>query len=266
MQVKHLRATSGGEDRIVGMWRHAQDGVFSGLYAIATEARNHVSGLQIAASNFNSDTRLSAQAKKDDIKNSAKDRLYFLGQLQRKLDDVRAIHNAQAARLSAVKPHRDGDAAAVQIDLALAGMLRAMDPAERNSQLLTGTNKAYVDAVLRLPRELSGISADWYARVQKEAMVRASPREAQEAEELYQAADDAQETIKRAFDLIWKDSGISLDDRVAAAGDSAHVLVTEVMPGTVDRIKERLDAAEEEEAERDADRDAAIIQQIQGAA
>ncbi|MDB5984761.1 MAG: hypothetical protein JWQ69_5776 [Pseudomonas sp.] len=266
MPVQNLRATSGGKDRIVGMWRHAQDGAFSGLYGIATEARNHVTGLQIAAMNFNSDARLSDQAKKADIKGAAKDRLYFLGQLQRKLDEMRAIHNAQAARLSAVKPYRDGDAAAVQIDLALAGMLRAMNPAERNAQLLAGTNKAYVDAVLRLPRELSGISTDWYARVQKEALVRASPREAQESEDLYQAAEDAQDTIKRAFDLIWKDSGINLDDRVAAAGDSANVLVTDVHDGVVDRIKERLDAAEKEEAEQDAAREAAIIRQIQGAA
>ncbi|WP_397450858.1 hypothetical protein [Pseudomonas sp. NA-150] len=262
MQVKNLRATSGGKDRIVGMWRHAQDGIFSGLYQIATDARNHVSGLQIAAMNFNSDTRLSAEAKKDDIKSAAKDRLYFLGQLQRKLDEVRAIHKTQAARLTSVTPYRDGDSIAVQIDLALAAQLRAMTPSERTSHLLMGTTKAYVDAMLRLPRELSGVSPDWYARVQKEALIRANPREAQEFEDLYQAAEDAQDTIHRAFQLIGKDSGISLDDQVGAAGDSANDLVTGVHPGTVDRIKERLDAIEKEEAEQEAE----AIKQIQGAA
>ncbi|MNJ77641.1 hypothetical protein D3C77_751880 [compost metagenome] len=70
-----------------------------------------------------------------------------------------------------------------------------------------------------------------------------------------QAIEDAQEAVRVAFDIIQGDSGMSLNDKVQAAGDGAVALVTGVSPGTVERISERLaaqakaedDAADEEE-------------------
>lgn len=260
MTVKQLRATAGGKDRIIGFWRHGDSGVFAGLYEIAREARNNVEGLQIASMNINSDKRLSEDAKREDRKGAAKGRLQFLGQLQRRLDEVRLAHNKRAAEMSAVTPYRDGDFSAVQIDLALATQLRAMTPAERNAELLIGTNKAYVEASLRLPRELTGISADWYARVQKEAIARAHPHAAQEMEDLYQAAEDAQDAVRTAFGLIVIDGGISLDERVEAAGESAQDLVKGISPATVERIQDRLKALSADED------DDLLKKQLQGAA
>lgn len=253
MAVKTLRATSAGKDRIIGFWRHPEDGKFADLYRLACDARNHVEGLQIASMNIGSDKRLSEQAKKEDRQKAAKERLGFLGQLQRRLDAVRDAHQERASRMSAVQPYRDGDSASVQIDLALAAQLRAMEPAARNATLLAGTDKAYIQAALRLPRELSGVSSDWYARIQKEAIVRANPTEAQEVEDMYQAVDDAQEAIKSAFGIIVIDTGISLDDRVGAAGESAKDLVSGISPVTIERIQERLATqdAEDEETEED---------------
>ncbi|TLP74745.1 hypothetical protein FEA48_11055 [Pseudomonas nitroreducens] len=250
MTVKTLRATSGGKDRIIGMWRLPEDGVFSELYSIASEARNHVTGLQIAYQNIHGDIRRSEVAKREDGQKSAKERLYFLGQLQRKLDGARAAIQERASLMSAVQPYRDGDFTTVQIDLALASQLREMPPERRTSILFLGTDKRYVDAALRLPRELTGVSAEWYAKVQREAMVRANPREAQEIEELLLAAEDAQDTVRTAFSIIAGDGGIPLDDRVDAAGDSAKDLVTGVRESTIDRIQDRLaDDADGEDEE-----------------
>jgi hypothetical protein len=138
-----------------------------------------------------------------------------------------------------VQPYRDNDPITVQIDIALAAQLREMDYAKRNALLTVGTEKAYVDAALRLPRELTGLSEETYRRVTKEALVRANPREAQEIDELMQAADDAQETLRTAFDLIAKDSDISLHERVDAARESATDLVQGVSETTVERMRER---------------------------
>jgi hypothetical protein len=255
MAVKTLRAVSGGKERIVGLWRHPEDGKFAEAFRFAREARSHVEGLQIAHMNINSDDRLSDSAKAGDRYKAAKERLHFIGQLQRGLDTLRSQHLERASRLTAVPPYRDSDAVAVQIDLALAAQLREMEPAARNAALLAGTHQVFVNAALRLPRELTGISADWHARVLKEAITRAHPREAQEVEDLTQAIEDAQEAIRVAFDIIQGDSGMSLGDKVEAAGESAAALVTGVSPGTVERISERLaaqakaedDAADEEE-------------------
>lgn len=260
--MKTLRAESGGRSRLVGMWRFPENGAFADLYAIARDARNHVEGLQIAAMNILGDNRRSETAKKEDIHASAKDRLYFLGQLQRDFEVYKSKVKDRADKLSAVKPYRDNDPIAVQIDLALAAQLRGMEPALRNATLLAGTDKAYVDAALRLPRELTGISSEWYARITKEALVRANPREAQEISELTEAADAAQETLRTAFGLISSDAGISLDDRVDMAGEAAKDLVTGPAETTIERIQDRLARVKKDEDEEDERQKANILGRV----
>jgi hypothetical protein len=257
--MKTLRAESGGKDRLVGMWRFPETGPFADLYAVARSARNHVAGLQLAESGIRSDKRLSEAAKKEDILTSAKERLYLLGQLQRDFEKYKEKVKERADKVTAVKPYRDNDPIAVQIDLALAAQLRAMDPAQRNATLLAGTDKAYVDAALRLPRELSGISPEWYARITKEALVRVNPREAEEIADLTEAAEAAQDAIRVAFSLISSDAGISLDDRVGAAGESAKELVKGPADSTIERIQERLERVRKEEEEEDAKQKASVL-------
>lgn len=259
--MKTLRAESGGKSRLVGMWKFPEAGPFADLYAVAREARNHVEGLQIAAMGIINDARRSDSAKQEDIRATAKDRLYFLGQLQRDFEKYKEKVKERADKVTAVKPYRDNDPIAVQIDLALAAQLRAMSPAERNATLLAGTDKAYVDAALRLPRELSGVSSEWYARITKEALVRANPREAQEIADLTEAADAAQDALRTAFGLISADAGISLDERVDAAGEAAKELVQGPAESTIERIQERLERVKQEEEEADE----ALKKQIQGA-
>jgi len=258
--MKTLRAESGGVSRLVGIWKFPEIGPFADLYAVAREARNHVEGLQIAAMGITNDDRRSDSAKQEDIRATAKDRLYFLGQLQRDFEKYKEKVKERADKVTAVKPYRDNDPIAVQIDLALAAQLRAMEPAERNATLLAGTDKAYVDAALRLPRELSGVSSEWYARITKEALVRANPREAQEIADLTEAADAAQDTLRTAFGLISTDAGISLDERVDAAGEAAKELVQGPAESTIERIQERLERVKQEEEEADE----ALKKQIQG--
>ncbi|VVN47680.1 hypothetical protein [Pseudomonas fluorescens] len=258
--MKTLRAESGGKSRLVGMWKFPEAGPFADLYAVAREARNHVEGLQIAAMGIINDARRSDSAKQEDIRATAKDRLYLLGQLQRDFEKYKEKVKERADKVTAVKPYRDNDPIAVQIDLALAAQLRAMSPPERNATLLAGTDKAYVDAALRLPRELSGVSSEWYARITKEALVRANPREAQEIADLTEAADAAQDALRTAFGLISADAGISLDERVDAAGEAAKELVQGPAESTIERIQERLERVKREEEEADE----ALKKQIQG--
>ncbi|MBC3210265.1 hypothetical protein HU755_26015 [Pseudomonas sp. SWRI111] len=258
--MKTLRAESGGKSRLVGMWKFRETGPFADLYAVAREARSHVEGLQIAAMGIINDARRSDSAKQEDIRATAKDRLYLLGQLQRDFEKYKEKVKERADKVTAVKPYRDNDPIAVQIDLALAAQLRAMSPPERNATLLAGTDKAYVDAALRLPRELSGVSSEWYARITKEALVRANPREAQEIADLTEAADAAQDALRTAFGLISADAGISLDERVDAAGEAAKELVQGPAESTIERIQERLERVKREEEEADE----ALKKQIQG--
>lgn len=260
--MKTLRAESGGRTRLVGMWRHPEAGAFADLYAVARNARNHVEGLQLAAMNILGDNRRSKMAMDEDIRSAAKERLQLLGQLQRDFEIYKGKVKDRADRLTAVKPYRDNDPIAVQIDLALAAQLRSMKPEQRNAILLAGTDRAYMDAVLRLPRELSGVSSEWYARITKEAIARANPREAQEIADLTEAADDAQDALRTAFGLISADAGISLDDRVGAAGEGAKELVQGPAETTIERIQDRLARAQKEEDEEDERQKANILGNI----
>lgn len=259
MSVKQLRAIIGGRERIIGFWPTREDGPFKDLFSIAREARNHVEGLSIATQNIRNNTRLSDQAKKQDTYATAKDRLYFLGQLQRNFEVFKGHVDERAGKMTAVKSYRDSDPAAVHIDIALAAQLRAMAPSERNATLLMGTDKAFVDAALRLPRELTGVSGDWYARIVKEAVARANPREAEEIEGLYKAVSAAQETLQYAFEIISKEAGITLDDRVDSAGESAKELVKGPAESTIERIQDRLAQAQKEIDEEDEKERAQIL-------
>jgi hypothetical protein len=241
MTFETFRAASAGKQHIVGQWRIGAEGRSGELRGLAKRAVLSVEGFEISRSNINADVRLSDSARKEDIRTAAEGRLREIGQAVQSLQMKRAEIQADASRLTAIKPY-NGDAAQVAIDLALAQHLRGMDAAERTAALFAGTDPDLVAAVLRLPTALTGVKEDIRARVLKDAISRRYPREAQEHEDLAIGLADAAEALNRAFDLISREAGIGLTERALAAGsrEAAHDLISGVSPVAVDHIMNRI--------------------------
>src|SRR5690606_20136049 len=130
---------------------------------------------ELAGSRILADSRRSELAKREDAGEAAKERLQELGRVQQRLNDMSAGLAEERRKLSAVAPSRDGDHATVAIDLALPGLLREMDDSKRTSLLVSGNDQRTLDAALRLPPTLTGISQTFYNRMERAAVERKHP-------------------------------------------------------------------------------------------
>lgn len=112
-----------------------ETGPFADLYAVAREARNHVEGLQIAAMGIINDARRSDSAKQEDIRATAKDRLYFLGQLQRDFERYKEKVKERADKVTAVKPYRDSELDRLNAESAKVDTWRTMELQKQQAYL-----------------------------------------------------------------------------------------------------------------------------------
>lgn len=244
-----VEAALGGRSKNLGIWTQPTDGPFAPAHRLVMDAKRVVEGHFQAAQIIRGDVRRSALAQADDMRQDAAGRLKEVGALQVALARERAALDARAAALSAVAPYRDGDFATVQIDLALASHIAAMEPANRTASLLMGSDQRLVDAVLRLPSHLSRISAELHSKIEAEAIARQHPGEASAIESLREAHASVQHVLRSAWTVLASASGASLDEQVSAAGgnDGAKELMPQkASPATLERIAARLSGARQE--------------------
>lgn len=187
-----------GARRIIGSWRTPRDGAHSQFWEPASLALAHAGNLADTLKDIRENPRLSDGAKLQDTKNAVVRATRELGQVQHKLTAAVEAVGVQRSKLAAVKPYVDGDVATVQIDLALAAHLRTLAGPEREkfvAGLHDGTNQRAVDAVLRLPNALTGLSPELLAMVEARAIERANPGQVREFQELSLSARRAQEIM-----------------------------------------------------------------------
>jgi hypothetical protein len=240
-----------GRRRLLGIWRHGSSGQYGELRKLAMAGLRALEGFDLKASNILADARRSELAKREDVAEAAKERLAELGQVQQRLNEHAAALAVERAKLTAITPYRDGDHATVAIDLALAEQLRNMDDSKRNVLLMSGNDQRLLDAALRLPIVLTGISPAFYSRMERAAIERKHPAEAYRAEALAESVEDAQTALRRAFKILAESSGTPLEDQVEAAGEHYQQLaVTEGNRIAAEAIHRR------QEAEKDAEEEA----------
>lgn len=218
-----ITAIVNGQDRILAIWEGQQSGE---LYGIAKSAARELEGVGLRLNRIINDTRLSAEAKRDDRKTAGLDSLKTLAKSAARLEVLRAQHQERSRNLAAVSPYRDGDAATPLVDMEIARKLDQMkDEAARVVMLVTGEQPRLTEAVLRLPAFLSGLSDAEHNRISAAAIERAHPEQsrliAQEANDLNAATG----AVRKAFKLIVEQTGAELVAQVAAAGEHAAELV-----------------------------------------
>lgn len=236
--METIKAIHNGSDRIMAVWEGQQSGE---LYSIAKEAARAVEHTGLVINRIVNDKRLSPEAKREDRKSAGLDSLKDLAKFAARIEILRKQGVVRANALAAVAPYRDGDAATPLIDMEIARKLGQMtDESARVLMLLTGEQPRLVEAVLRLPAFLSGLSDAEYRRVSASAIERANPTEsrliAQEADDL----NSAHTAVVKAFKLIVEATGAELIAQVAAAGEYASDLVRNLHPDALQVMQSRL--------------------------
>lgn len=230
-------------------WRHQRDGKFADLWHTATGGRAVASGFLNSTAAIKGDQRLSDSAKREDSKAKTLEALRDLGDRQRGLNSKLAALHDERSKLAAV-PGYNGDAALATVDIAIASHLRSLTGTEREraiADLAPGGDQRMVEAVLRLPRALTGLSPETHAVVTSRAIERANPEAVQEMQELDEAAQAAQRVLSKAFHLITDGADLEIKDLLVNLGDGAwqqHVKAGN--PEAVEALARRY-AAEPEE-------------------
>lgn len=218
-----IKSIAGGKDHILALWEGTTD---SELYSIAKAAGRELENTALRINRIVNDDRRSEIAKRDDRKEAGLDSLNALSKMIGQLQVAQNKHLARANNLSAVASYRDGDTSTVAIDLEIGRRLSQMpNEQQRMIMLVSGENPRIVDAVLRLPAFLSGLSDAEYRRVYTAAINRKNP---EEFDSIQQEADDievATGAVKKAFKVIVEQTGADLVAQVKATGGHAEELI-----------------------------------------
>lgn len=214
----------------------------SGAWGLIVKSRQSVEGLWSMAATIEADDRRSDSAKADDIRAQRLQRASEIGKLQQQLIGLRASHEAAKKKLSAVAEYdAEAGAAMAIIDLEIAKHIATMEPSKRAALVQFGHDQRTVDALLRVPTIISGLTPEQVSSLTEIAVARRHPEQARELAEQGLALDRAAEAVHRGFEAVA--DGLELDDRVAcAAGDAA--LIRDVRPSIVEGIHDRLQQAE----------------------
>lgn len=202
-------------------WSHPRADDFAPLWSAANDARGALRGYFVKRRDILANARLSAAAQQDDIREAALVALRELGGYQRRLNDAVERIDARRLKLADVAP---ADAAAAVVDLAIGDYLRGLqgDARERFlAGLVSGAEPRAVEAVLRLPTFLTGLSPELLAAVRNAAIERAEPQEVLKLDQLGKAVATAQHVLVRCFELISGSVAMELGDLIRAAGGDA---------------------------------------------
>lgn len=221
-----IRATHSGKDKTLAIWDFGSNYSaphLSGAWGIISKSRQAVEGLWSMTSTIEADERRSESAKRDDVRAQALQRASEIGQLQKQLNALHAQHTATKLKLSAVPEYNAETGAAMAIlDIEIAKHVAAMEPAKRTALTQFGSDQRAVDALLRVPPIISGLSAEQLSALTEIAVNRRHPDKSRELAEQSLALDRAAEAVQRAFETA-ADS-LDLDSKVAAAGGEAALI------------------------------------------
>lgn len=215
-------------------WSHPRADDFAPLWSAANDARGALRGYFVKRRDILANARLSAAAQQDDIREAALVALRELGGYQRRLNDAVERIDARRLKLADVAP---ADAATTVLDVAIGDYLRSLQGVQGDARerflagLVSGAEPRAVEAVLRLPTFLTGLSPELLAVVHKAAIERAEPQEVLKLDQLAKAVGTAQHVLTRAFELISGSVSLQLGETIRAAGSDAWKALVKMPTG-----------------------------------
>lgn len=216
--MQTVRATYAGKDKLLTLWDFDgyNDPHLSPAWGLIAKARQTLESYWAVEQTTMANDRLSTSAKRDDTRAQALQRASQLGELQRQLHALKQKHETDRVQLSAVAPYNAENGAAMAIlDIEIAKQVAAMEPAKRAALLVLGGDQRTVDALLRVPSIISGLSGEQLSSLTEIAVARRHPQKAAELAEQSLAIERAGAAVRLAFEELT--AGLDLSAKVAAA-------------------------------------------------
>lgn len=236
---------NGNSYHLLAVWRHPRDEAFSPLWEIALAARTAVANMLDRLENVRQNDRLSDRAKQEDEREIARRTLADLGEQQRRLNKATDDLNAKRMRLAEVPP---ADAAQATVDVAIASFFRELTGDARSAllaEMVAGSQPRIVEALLRLPTVMFGITEKLAATIEGNAIVRRAPEQARHLQQMDEALSTAQLALTRAVALVNDSSGLTLEDRMVSLGSGAwQAHVKDGAPGALAALARRFGVTE----------------------
>lgn len=206
---------TGGRHHFLGVWRSPTDGRCGVFWHAAMGARADAANLIDSTVTIRTDERRSDVAKTDDVRAAAQHALRELGKRHQAIEGHAAAIGAERAKVAAVPPYA-GDAAEALVDLELARMLREMG-ADARLKALAGLvggagDDRMVNAILRLPRQLTGVSDEAWRVILSRTIERRHPEAVREFLQLEAAEGTARMVLRRAVEIVTEGSGLDLGE------------------------------------------------------
>ena len=212
---------NGGKFYFLASWKHPRDGDFGILWNIAMNARAATANMLDLLENIRMNERLSDEAKRDDSKEVAMKALTTLGAQQRKLNEFEAGVDNERLKLAQIP---DADAAQAVVDVALADYFRALSGENRMgmiAELAAGSQARMVDAVLRLPAVLFGLTDEVRSVIEANAIARRAPDEVRILADKAQAVRMTQQVISKCVKIVTQSSMLDMQEQITSLGRDA---------------------------------------------
>ena len=205
----------------LGTWRHPRDDQFAPVWNLTMGARATAGNYLDSRDTIANNARLSDPAKAEDTKAAARRALTDLGDSQRDLNELTAKLNETRLKLAEIP---SAGPEQTLIDLELARYFRAAPEAER-SNLLTamteGSAPQLIDALLRLPGVLFGVTEELRTVIEQNAIARRSPDEVRQAGEMSDAIRTAQAVLSKSVRIVTEAQSLSLQEQMTSLGADA---------------------------------------------
>lgn len=206
---------------LLAIWRYPRTNDFSPYWEAANGARGAVQDFFIRKGNILANERITDAAKMEDLKEAAVIAIREIGQQQRKLNEAAIALKDERMELAKVDPAAPADAI---VDIDIARHLRELVGDAREKfigHMVAGAEPRAVDAVIRLPAFLTGLTDQMVAVIQSAAIERNHPDKVMRLESLEQAAQTAQSVLKQCGEALEAVAGLQLGELLAAYGDGA---------------------------------------------
>lgn len=220
-----VEVRAGDKAILLASWRFPRDGRFSQLWNITTGARATLSTFLKSLQGIQEDPRLSEVAQKEDSKARALEALKDLGQRQRGLNSNIEANRAEFLKLSAIAPYSGQTAAAdAVVDCEIAALFRSLSGDARADflkRMLSGEYHRELDAALRLPPSLMGLTPEARSALESSALQRREPDAVAEFSEYFEASRTTQWILRKVFDHILGASSLTVQEQMSALGQEA---------------------------------------------
>ncbi|MGY3038531.1 hypothetical protein ACVWWQ_000118 [Rhodanobacter sp. TND4EL1] len=203
-----IKANLRGKSHAIAMWPFENaTGPLKEVQANVQRSARLVESYGQALERIENDPRLSNEAKHEDRQKLATQQLGALDVAGTILNGLKDDAQERRQTLSAVAPYPAGDYSTVAIDLALAAHLRSMSDEARGRAV--ASDPRAIDAIVRLPASLTGLTDQQKSRISTQAIVSKNPLEAQQLSDMDQALGYATEAAAIARDIIATDAGLA---------------------------------------------------------